>query len=107
MSGVQLFADVAIKDVEPYRETVILSDYRRDVRLFRPEWMKVSFGWQKDGEAYWRTAEAHGYAEGARPGKLIRRVQVRFGEDEETGSVEHWPAYALLALAEARKMLAS
>jgi len=99
-----VFAKVAIQDVLPYAETgVILSDYKRVDRLFRPSHAEVAFSTDpRPGEAvYWRSVTVRGLTEGTRPGKLTRQATVAYSENEDD-SIEHWPAYVRIALNEAR-----
>lgn len=99
-----VFAKVAIQDVLPYAETgVILSDYKRVDRLFQPSHAEVSFGAAPyPGEVTFSPAvTVRGLTEGTRPGKLTRQATVTYDESEN-GTIEHWPAYARIALNEAR-----
>lgn len=100
ITGMQIYARVAIEDVEPYATEVILSGYERVTRQFIPTEVSIVAHVDRGGIDY-PSAEVHGMTEGTRrPGALTRHARIKLAEDTE-GSIEHWPAYARAALTDA------
>jgi len=100
VTSVNAFVRVAIRDVEPYQAEVILSSYAREECLFSPVYVEVSFTALGPGDTSWPAVRVTGRTEGKRASGRHATVKL---EEDENGLIDHWPDYARIALAAARK----
>lgn len=80
--------EIGLRLVPPHEAEMILSDYRREVGMFAPSWVKITWTQLSDGEGLWPSAEVSG----RRTIKRGARATVKY-EEAEDGMLDHWPAY--------------
>ena len=81
-------ADIAVRLVPPHEAEMILSDYRREVGMFQPESVKISWSQLSNGTTLFPAAEVSG----RRTIKRGARARVQYDEGEDS-DLDHWPLY--------------